>query len=373
MRKLYPLLLLPLLIAAAQITEGPWTLYRGTSIVQPRVDYPSLQACAAAADALGVARTYTCRTSATVVVTAAPQPVNCAVSAWSSWQAGAWSACSSGTQSRTETRTRTITTQPANGGAACPALTETRTVSQACSTEPPPAGVTGSYEPGPLAVTLTGTYARWPGYSAATAGPIGNVSGGNAYSDDQRTVNGTRDGLWKGAGEGFTFTVAGSSTPRTLKVYVGGWNSGARFTAGAYSHTIPNTAEGWSAVYTVTFTGTLQVSWAMTAGDGNVNIQAAALGQPAPPPPGTGTATLSWQAPGQYTNGSALPAAEIAGFRIYRGSSASALQRQAEVGGSARSFIAEQLASGTHYFAVTTVSTAGAESAPTEVRSKTIP
>lgn len=63
----------------------------------------------------------------------AAAPVDCAVSAWSAWSAGAWSACSGGQQSRTETRTRTVTTQPANGGTACPALTETRTATQACS------------------------------------------------------------------------------------------------------------------------------------------------------------------------------------------------------------------------------------------------
>lgn len=65
-----------------------------------------------------------------------PTPVDCAVSPWSDWVAGEWGACTNGTRSRTETRTRTVTTQPANGGQACPALTETRTVSEACT---PPA------------------------------------------------------------------------------------------------------------------------------------------------------------------------------------------------------------------------------------------
>ena len=44
-------------------------------------------------------------------------PVNCAVSAW-----GDWSACNNGTK----TRTRTITTNPLNGGTACEPLTETQ-------------------------------------------------------------------------------------------------------------------------------------------------------------------------------------------------------------------------------------------------------
>lgn len=124
-------------VGAAAVTEGPWTLYRGTAIVQPRVDYPTLDACVAAAAQMAP-RAYSCRTIASVLVTAdAPPPVDCEVSAWGSWQAGAWSACSNGTQSRTETRSRTVTRQPANGGQACPVLTETRTVSQPCSAEPP--------------------------------------------------------------------------------------------------------------------------------------------------------------------------------------------------------------------------------------------
>jgi len=65
-----------------------------------------------------------------------PQPVNCQVSAFSDWTGGAWSQCVNGTQSRLETRTRTIITPPANGGTACPALTETRTNTQSCTTNP---------------------------------------------------------------------------------------------------------------------------------------------------------------------------------------------------------------------------------------------
>jgi G8 domain len=69
-----------------------------------------------------------------------PTSVDCVVSPWGAWQStSGWSACTNGSQSRTEQRTRTIVTPPSGGGAACPALTETRTVTQACT--PPPAGV----------------------------------------------------------------------------------------------------------------------------------------------------------------------------------------------------------------------------------------
>jgi len=56
----------------ATVTPGPWSLYRGTSIVTPRVDYPSQDACVEAAKALGVERAYTCRTSTAVTVTIVP-------------------------------------------------------------------------------------------------------------------------------------------------------------------------------------------------------------------------------------------------------------------------------------------------------------
>jgi hypothetical protein len=51
---------------------------------------------------------------------------NCVVSDWS-----AWGTCSASCGGGTQTRTRTITTQPANGGSACPALSE----SQSCNTQ----------------------------------------------------------------------------------------------------------------------------------------------------------------------------------------------------------------------------------------------
>lgn len=65
----------------------------------------------------------------------APAPVDCVVSAWTTWNPTAnWSSCDSktGTQTRPEKRTRTIVTPPSGGGAACPAVVETRTASQSC-------------------------------------------------------------------------------------------------------------------------------------------------------------------------------------------------------------------------------------------------
>jgi hypothetical protein len=71
----------------------------------------------------------------------APSVVNCAgtSSGWApvAGSAGEWSACSAGTQTRTESRTFTITQNPANGGTACPSSPQLRTVSQSCTAPQP--------------------------------------------------------------------------------------------------------------------------------------------------------------------------------------------------------------------------------------------
>ena len=69
-------------------------------------------------------------------VTRSAGPTDCALSQWSAWQpVTPWSACVSNQQTRTEQRTRTVTTAPENGGAACGPLMEERTVTQACQPE----------------------------------------------------------------------------------------------------------------------------------------------------------------------------------------------------------------------------------------------
>ena len=56
----------------ATVTPGDWPLYRGSTIVSR---HASEAACVAAAKALGVARTYTCRTSTGVAVTVTVDPL----------------------------------------------------------------------------------------------------------------------------------------------------------------------------------------------------------------------------------------------------------------------------------------------------------
>ncbi len=88
--------------------------------------------------------------------------------------------------------------------------------------------------------------------------------------------------------------------------------------------------------------------------------------------PATGSATLSWVAPTQNTDGTSL--GNLAGYRIVYGTSSSALNQTITISNpSVTSYVVEQLASGTWYFAVKAYTSAGAESSQSNVASKTIP
>lgn len=74
-----------------------------------------------------------------VVSGVAPAPVDCA-GTWGPWTrvAGSDGPCVNGSRTFTESRIFTVTTPPANGGAACPVSPETRTQTEACVVPPPP-------------------------------------------------------------------------------------------------------------------------------------------------------------------------------------------------------------------------------------------
>ena len=85
----------------------------------------------------------------------------------------------------------------------------------------------------------------------------------------------------------------------------------------------------------------------------------------------TGSATVSWAAPTQNSDGS--PLANLAGYRIYYGNDSGALNQSVQVSGAAAtSYVFSALASGTWYFAVSSYTTGGTESARSAVVSKTI-
>jgi hypothetical protein len=93
---------------------------------------------------------------------------------------------------------------------------------------------------------------------------------------------------------------------------------------------------------------------------------------PDPPAVRVGTATLSWNVPTQNTDSSTL--ADLAGYRVYHGTSADSLAPVATIKSpKVTSFAISNLFSGTHYFAVSALTTSGVESALSAIGSKTFP
>ena len=85
----------------------------------------------------------------------------------------------------------------------------------------------------------------------------------------------------------------------------------------------------------------------------------------------SGSATLSWDAPTTDTNGS--PLTNLAGYRIYYGESQTTLNETVNLSGTGlQTYVIENLESGTWYFAIKAVNSAGVESSLSNIVSKTI-
>ena len=85
----------------------------------------------------------------------------------------------------------------------------------------------------------------------------------------------------------------------------------------------------------------------------------------------TGSATLSWTPPTTNTNGSTL--SNLAGYRIYYGTSSSNLSRTITVANAGVTrYVVPDLSAGTWYFAVRAYSSTGGESTNSNTASKTI-
>jgi hypothetical protein len=221
--------------AAVSVTNGVWTLeYTGAKVATE-----SLADCNAKGLMLPEpirSRTWRCvqmRVTKKVADLPPPPPparVDCVVSDWSPWDAGPWSACIDGVQARTESHARTIVTPAANGGATCPALTESRSVTQICAPPPdpipvptgnvvfasPPVADMAALKPGDTLVLHAGAYTSLK-LKACTAAAWCTVRAG---VDGAVTVTGLSIGAgnWFTSIEGMKFT--GSSGKRVLGSFV---------------------------------------------------------------------------------------------------------------------------------------------------------
>lgn len=84
-----------------------------------------------------------------------------------------------------------------------------------------------------------------------------------------------------------------------------------------------------------------------------------------------GAATLTWRAPTTNTDGSSLT--NLSGYRIYYGTSSNTLSQTIQVNNASIStYVVENLAPGTYYFAVKAVTSTSAESGLSNIASKTV-
>jgi hypothetical protein len=90
-----------------------------------------------------------------------------------------------------------------------------------------------------------------------------------------------------------------------------------------------------------------------------------------PQPPTTGNVSLSWVAPSTRTDGSVLSMSEIAGYRIYRGTTSGNLQAVLDLNdGYINSYVMQNQESGVYYFAVTAYDNDGNESNLSNIEQK---
>ena len=165
-----------------------------------------------------------------------------------------------------------------------------------------------------LTTTGTADWALWPGYNGKVTGNaqisdfgfLGSL-GTTTYNNDPRSLT-FRDGLLEscgasvqgvsltGTGKGFLITVPADTSTRTLKLYVGGINSGGMLTAHLSDGSAPDFLDtGFSStgqydvVYTLSYFAAsvgqqLTVIWSQFSGAGNVTLQAAGLDDGSSPP-----------------------------------------------------------------------------------------
>ncbi len=110
---------------------------------------------------------------------------------------------------------------------------------------------------------------------------------------------------------------------------------------------------------------------AISVSDGKASVSLPSFAVTVNAVPASGSASLSWNAPTQNVDGTALT--NLAGYRIYYGTSASALTKSAQVNNpGVTSYLIENLVPATYYFVVRAYTSGGIESANSNVASKTV-
>ncbi len=169
--------------------------------------------------------------------------------------------------------------------------------------------------------------------------PPGTVPAGTTYSFTPTATDPNQDPL--------SFSITNRPAWLTFSIATGQLSgTPTASNAGTYSNISITVSDGFTSA---------------TLGPFTINVQG----------PPRGTATLTWTAPAENTDGS--PLASLSGFWIYRGTDAVNLNRLQQISSSSTtSAVLTDLASGTHFFAVSAVSSTGLESPLSNVVRKTI-
>ncbi len=229
----------------------------------------------------------------------------------------------------------------------------------------------------------------WASFSTSTGRLSGTPTSANVGTFSGITITAS-DGSLSASLAPFSITV--SAAPNVAPT-ISGVPASSALTGSAYSFTpTASDADGdmlgfsitgkpsWASFSTATgqLTGTPAAGQTGTysnivisVSDGKVTRTLPAFSITVTQPAPTGTAALSWTAPTQNTDGSSL--GDLAGYRVYHGTSASTLNETITLPGAVNtSYTFSQLSSGTHYFAVAAYNTSGVESAMSTVGSKSI-
>lgn len=203
--------------------------------------------------------------------------------------------------------------------------------------------------------------------SPATAADTASTSTSTTTSSGsiaRATLSGT-PAISATVGSTYSFTPTGSDTDGgTLTYSIVNAPSWATFDA--------KTGELYGTPKSTDLGATTGIVITATDGSATASLAAFSIDVVAAAATGPGTATVSWVAPTENSNGTALT--DLAGYYVYYGTSSSALNESVQVSNAATlSYVVSGLASGnTWYFAVSSYTTTGQQSALSAISSKTL-
>jgi len=223
-------------------------------------------------------------------------------------------------------------------------------------------GTSGSTAPASTNVgstNLTGV----AGTTSSTTGSTGTTGSSTSGSTTVATPTLSGDGnATLTAGSPYNFTPTASATASSLTFSVANKPAWATF------NVVTGQLNGTPGTSNIGTYSNITIS--ATNGSTTATLAAFAI-TVAAAPTSSGAATLSWTPPTQNTDGTSL--ANLAGYFIYYGNSAAALSNKIQITNPGLTgYTVTGLGTGTTYFAISAYAASGAESALSNIGSKTI-